>query len=263
MSIGTAKPDEEEQEGIPHHFIDSHSIEDALTAAEFEKQALKKLDTLFQKHQRIVLVGGSGMFIDALCDGLDDLPHSKQVREQLNSEFQDQGLEPLLKELGEKDHEYYEKIDRQNPVRVIRALEVIRLSGRKYSELRAQKSNPRPFQIRRFVIDLPREELYQRIDLRVDVMMERGLLEEVKRLLPYQHQMIMRTVGYQELFPYLNGKTDLESALAKMKQNSRRYAKRQLTWFRRNPKNVWLKSHSTEKQLEEIEKILAQEKKNV
>ncbi len=250
--IGTAKPSIEEQAGIKHYFIDSHSIHQPLTSAQFEKEALEILETEFENHNTIILVGGSGLFIDALCHGLDDVPHDENIKNQLNIEFETQGLSPLLDELMTKDPLFYAKVDLKNPVRIIRALEVIRIANKPFSSFHAFQSKKRPFEFQKFVIDLPREMLYERINKRVDIMLENGLLKEVEELLDWQNLPALNTVGYSELFDYFNGKITLEEAIELIKRNSRRYAKRQLTWFRRDEKAIWTQALTTENQLQEI-----------
>lgn len=252
VSIGTAKPTEEEMEGVPHYFIDSHHLEDEVSAALFERQALTLLDELFQQLDLIILTGGSGMFVDALCNGLDDIPTSRALRDELQKEADSGGLENLLKELKEKDPIYFAQVDRKNPVRVIRAIEVIRLTNRPYSELRKSQPKKRSFGVQRFVIEHDREILYDRINRRVDIMMENGLLEEVKSVLPFRHLSSMNTVGYKELFDHFDGNTTLEEAINTIKQNSRRYAKRQITWLRRNPEAQWIPFSETEIMVEQI-----------
>jgi tRNA dimethylallyltransferase len=251
-SIGTAKPSLEEQAGIKHYFIDSHSIHQPLTAAHFEKEALEILKTEFQQHETIILVGGSGLFIDALCHGLDDVPHDENIKNQLNTEFESQGLAPLLAELETKDPIFYAKVDLKNPMRIIRALEVIRITNKPFSSFHAFESKKRPFEFQKFVIDLPRELLYERINIRVDVMVENGLLQEVQDLLAWQNLSALNTVGYAELFDYFNHKISLEEAIELIKTNSRRYAKRQLTWFRRDEKAIWIQELTTENQVQKI-----------
>jgi tRNA dimethylallyltransferase len=251
-SIGTAKPSLEEQAGIKHYFIDSHSIHQPLTAAHFEKEALEILKTEFQQHETIILVGGSGLFIDALCHGLDDVPHDENIKNQLNTEFESQGLAPLLAELETKDPIFYAKVDLKNPMRIIRALEVIRITNKPFSSFHAFESKKRPFEFQKFVIDLPRELLYERINIRVDVMVENGLLQEVQDLLAWQNLSALNTVGYAELFDYFNHKISLEEAIELIKRNSRRYAKRQLTWFRRDEKAIWIQELTTENQVQKI-----------
>lgn len=249
-AIGTAKPSLEEQAGVKHYFVDSHSIHQPISSAQFEKQALSILADEFQNHDFIVLVGGSGLFIDALCYGLDDIPHDENVKNELNQAFEANGLDSLLLELKEKDPEYYRTTDLKNPVRIIRALEVIRISGKTYSSFQKFQPQTRNFEIYKFVIDLPRDILYSRINQRVDNMLMQGLLEEVQELLPFQELQTLNTVGYSELFRYLNQEISLERAVELIKQNTRRYAKRQLTWFRRDQNNHWISETEFDSQLQ-------------
>jgi tRNA dimethylallyltransferase len=234
MSIGTAKPSKEEQAGIKHYFIDSHSVHNPVSAADFEKEALSVLENEFQKHNFIILVGGSGMFIDALCDGLDNIPNDKNLRNELTIQVKKEGLESLLSELKQKDEAYYNFVDKNNAVRVIRAIEAIHLSGKTFTELRSNQTKKRNFQIARFVIDLPREKLYERINLRSELMFKNNLIAEVEKLNDFRTLQSLNTVGYKEVFEYLDGNITLEQAINLVKQNSRRYAKRQVTWFKRN-----------------------------
>ncbi len=240
LSIGTAKPTIEEQDGITHHFIDSHSVKDELSAAQFEKQALEILDQEFLTKDVIIMTGGSGMFIDALCYGLDPIPTSQELKAAIQQEFESNGLEPLIDELKIKDPEYYHKVDKQNPMRVIRAIEVIRLTGKPYSDQRNNIPAKRNFKIHRYVINHPREKLYDRINLRVDMMIEKGLVEEVKSVIKFRNLTSLNTVGYKELFTYFDGECSLQEAIEKIKQNTRRYAKRQITWFKRHPESKWI-----------------------
>ena len=202
------------------------------------------------------MVGGSGMFIDAVCIGLDDIPASRELRNELNEIVETAGLDFLLAELKNKDPEFYEKVDRNNPVRIIRAIEAIRLSGQTFSEMRKSENKPHSFSIKRFIIDHPRDELYERINKRVDLMMEAGLVEEVKSVFSLNNLNALRTVGYTELFTYLKNEITLETAVELIKQNSRRYAKRQLTWFRKHTDAVWIPFNTSEKMLETILKEL-------
>lgn len=259
MSIGTAKPSLEEQANIPHHFIDSHSIHEPLTSAVFEREALAVLETIFAKHDVAILVGGSGMFIDALCNGLDDIPADLSVRAQWDERLKNEGIEVLQAALREVDPDFYAQVDLQNPMRIIRALEVFQLTGKPFSSFKAFTPKKRFFEIQKFVIDLPRETLYNRINQRVDKMMEQGLLEEAKSLQPFQHIQALNTVGYTELFAYFDHATDLETAIELIKRNSRRYAKRQLTWFRRDASAIWLKATELNEQVKEVISYLNQE----
>jgi tRNA dimethylallyltransferase len=246
MSIGTAKPTIEEQKGITHHFIDSHSIEDDISAARYAREASKVLEDLFKSTDFVVLVGGSGMFVDALCNGLDEIPHSTEIRKELSKLWEAGNRELLLEELQQKDPEFYNTVDKHNPTRVIRALEAIRLTNRPFSELRTNQSKERNYSLHRFVIDYDREKLYDRINLRVDAMIQHGLIEEVHKLLPFRESNSMRTVGYKELVAYFDGQSTLDEAIELIKQNSRRYAKRQVTWLKRYDDAIWIHADSAE-----------------
>lgn len=253
IQIGTAKPTLEEQEGVKHYFIDSHSIHSPVTSAQYEKEAIQLLNELFISTPFIVLVGGSGMFIDALCDGINEVPKNDLIKEQLNSELQTNGLPFLLSELKIKDEFYFQKVDKGNPLRVIRALEVIRSTGSTYSSFLDKNSIvKRDFETIKFVIDLPRDQLYERINLRVDQMICNGLLDEVKSVIEYKSLQSLNTVGYKELFSYLNSEIDFKEAVELIKKNTRNYAKRQLTWFRKDVRTIWLKNIATNEQLNEV-----------
>ena len=232
MSIGTAKPTPEEMEGIPHYFIDSLSIFDEYSVGDFERDALALLDRLYLEHQVVVLVGGSGLFIKALCEGLDKFPEvSSEVRNRVETLYQEKGLGYLQEYLKRVDPVYYEEVDRNNPQRLIRALSVYEASGKPFSGFRKGGSALRPFTPVYMLLEMDRKELYRRIDLRVDRMFELGLEEEARKLYPFRSQNALQTVSYQELFDFFEGKTTREEAIALIKQHSRNYAKRQLTWF--------------------------------
>lgn len=252
LSIGTAKPTLEEQKGIPHYFIDSHFVKDEITSATYAKEVEKIVNDLFKIHDVLFMVGGSGMYIDAFCIGLDEIPHSILIREELNLIFNNFGLTPLLAELQKTDPDYFETVDRSNPMRVIRAIEAFRISGKTMKELRINQKKDHSFEIKRFVINHPRGILYDRINRRVDLMIQAGLIEEVKSVKEYKDSTPLKTVGYSELFSYLNDEISLERAIELIKQNTRRYAKRQLTWFRKHPESIWLLETETTKMKEEI-----------
>ena len=235
-----------------HHFIDSHNLEDEVTAAQYEKEGLAILEQEFRDKDVVVLVGGSGMFVDALCIGLDDIPTDPEMKRQIQAEFEANGLDVLTAELSEKDSEYFEQVDRQNAARVMRAIEVIRITGKTYSELRKGSRKERPFKVHRFVLDHERDVLYDRINLRVDLMMEAGLENEARSVEHLRHLTSMNTVGYKELFAFFDGKPDKETAINQIKQNSRRYAKRQLTWLRRHPESHWVKFTDSDSVVREI-----------
>ena len=240
MNIGTAKPSREELAQAEHYFINNKSIEEDFSAGAFEREVLTLLDELFLKHDYVILVGGSGLYIDAVCKGMDELPKSDELRETLNIKFKQLGLAELQKDLKALDPAYYSTCDNQNPVRVIRALELIQLTGKTMDAVFTQQGPKRNFSTQLLVLDLPRNELYERINLRVDFMMEQGLIKEAEQLIPYKHKNALQTVGYKELFDYFDGKIDIEQAVELIKQNSRRYAKRQITWFKRYEDAIWL-----------------------
>lgn len=240
MAIGTAQPSEEEMEAAEHHFIASHDIEDNLSCGEYEVQALARLKELFERHDHVVAVGGSGLYVRALCEGMDDLPRADaSLRAELSAQLAEMGVEALAERLRLLDPVYYERVDRNNPARVVRALEVCLQTGRPYSELRTGRRRKRDFETVKIGVDLPREVLYDRIDRRVDAMMAAGLEAEARALYPFRELNALQTVGYRELFDHFDGRTTLEEAVELIKRNSRRYAKRQLTWFRRDADIRW------------------------
>jgi len=241
MSIGTAKPSPDELAAAKHYFIDSLSIIETYTAGDYEQDALKVLDALFKINDFVILVGGSGLFIKAVCEGFDFFPDIKPgIREKLIAEFESEGISSIQERLRIADPLYYEQVDLNNAQRVIRALEVFETSGQPYSSFRKSGSGERPFQIIKFGLGMDREVLYDRINRRVDEMMKHGLLDEARSLLPYRHLNALQTVGYSELFDYFDGKTDLETAIALIKQNTRRFAKRQMTWFNKDKEITWV-----------------------
>ncbi|HEY8781026.1 MAG TPA: tRNA (adenosine(37)-N6)-dimethylallyltransferase MiaA [Mucilaginibacter sp.] len=240
MSVGTAKPTNEELAAVKHYFINSLSITENYTAGDYEKQSLDLLRDLFKIHDVVILVGGSGLFIKAVCEGFDKFPDAKPgVREKLNKEFEEKGINALQEKLKIADPEYYEKVDRNNPQRVIRALEVFESTGNPFSYYRSSNINKRPFRIIKFGLKMERVILYQRINRRTDDMIIQGLVEEVRFLLPYRHFNALNTVGYTELFDYFDGETDLQTAIGLIKQNTRRFAKRQITWFGKDKEILW------------------------
>lgn len=245
MRIGTAKPTPAEMQGVPHHFVDSHTIADEYSAGRFAADALAKLDELFQKHPLVILTGGSGLYVQAVTDGLDELPGVlPEVRARLQAELEAHGLGPLVAELAATDPVAHARIDPQNPQRVLRALEITRGTGRPFSSFHTQETAAReaarPFRVVKVALTRQREELYQRINQRVDNMLAEGLLDEVKRLLPYRHRPALQTVGYQEIFGFLAGDYDWAEAVRLLQRNTRRYAKRQLTWLRRDAAYQWV-----------------------
>ena len=240
MPIGTAQPTEEQLKAVEHHFIASHDINDRLNCGEYEVQALACLENLFAEHDDVVAVGGSGLYVRALCEGMDDLPQADEaLRQELERRYAAEGLEALAGQLRELDPTYYEAVDRSNPARVIRALEVCLQTGRPYSAQRTGTRRERPFRIVKIGVDLPREELYDRINRRVDAMIAEGLEDEARRMYPFRALNALQTVGYREFFDYFDGRTSYEEAVEQIKRNTRHYAKRQLTWFRRDPEIRW------------------------
>lgn len=256
LSIGTAKPTLEEMEGIPHYFIDSHSISTPVSASQFESEAMELIQGKLAHYEKLILVGGSGMFIDALCLGLDPIPTDPIIQNTLRKELEENGIEPLLKELEETDPEFYQQVDKQNPMRILRALEVIRFTKIPFSTWRKNELPKRPFEVIRFVINHPREVLYERINQRVDQMIEAGLIEEVKNVSEYRNLTALQTVGYKEVFEYLDGNWDLETCIDKVKQHTRNYAKRQLTWFKKHPDTIWLDAKPTDELCLEILQVV-------
>lgn len=241
LSIGTAKPSTVEMDGIKHYFVDSHSIQNPINAGTYANEAHPVIEELLEKHQYVIFTGGSGMYADATMFGLDNFPDiPNTIRTDIKNEIS-QGLESqLLDELKAKDPQYFNEVDQNNFSRISRALEVIRVSGQPYSSFKTQeKTYQFKGDYKRIILNREREELYARINLRVDLMMQNGLLKEVQSVQPYQHLQALQTVGYKEIFDYLNGETNLEDAVNMVKQNSRRYAKRQITWFKRYPDATW------------------------
>lgn len=256
LAIGTAKPTPEEMQGIPHYFVDSHPISESVSAAQYEAEAMKLIQNELAGYPQLILVGGSGLFIDALCVGLDPIPTDPEIQSKLRAELDENGIEALLSELQEKDPVFFSQVDRQNPVRILRALEVIRLTGIPFSDWRKNEGSERPFEVIRFVINHPRDILYDRINRRVDLMIEAGLIDEVKSVENYRHLTALQTVGYKEVFDYFDGKYTLETCIDKIKQHTRNYAKRQLTWFRRHPETTWLEAKSTSEMCTDILQII-------
>ena len=247
LKIGTARPTEEEMQEVKHYFVGTLGIEDYYSASLYEQQVLELLDKEFQSHDYALLSGGSMMYIDAVCDGIDDIPTiDDHTRETMKRRLKDEGLEALVEELKRLDPEYYEIVDRQNPRRVVHALEICVMTGKTYTSFRKRSKKERPFRIIKIGLDRPREELYNRINARVDQMMSDGLLDEVKALYPKKELNALNTVGYKELFDYLDGRWPLEEAVERIKGNTRRYARKQLTWYKKDEQIRWF--HPDDKQ---------------
>lgn len=235
MSIGTAKPQLSDLAKAKHHFIGNLSIHDAYSVGDFERDALAVLETIFETHDTAIMVGGTGLYIRAVCEGLDEFPDVPlSIRDEFEAIFKNEGIEPLQKLLQEVDYEYFTQVDIHNPIRLIRALSVWKASGQPFSSFRSGNKVERNFTPIYIALDLPREVLYDRINRRVDLMMAEGLLEEAKSLYPFKHLNALQTVGYTELFAHFDGEMTLDEAVDKIKQHTRNYAKRQMTWFRKN-----------------------------
>lgn len=236
MNIGTAKPTTTELAAASHHFINHLSIQESYSVGDFEREAIHLLRQLFENQDVVILVGGTGLYLRAVCEGIDELPTTPlSIRQDLEQVYQREGIEPLQNELKTNDPIYFETVDRQNPMRLIRALSVIRATGQPFSAFRTGEKAARFFTPIYVKTELPRPILYERINQRVDIMLENGLLEEVERLLPFKQLQALQTVGYQEFFDYFEGKTTFAQAVELVKQHSRNYAKRQETWFRKSP----------------------------
>lgn len=246
MHIGTAKPTEAEREGIQHYFIDSLDITREYSVGDFERDALRILEDVYREHDTAVLAGGSGLFIRALCEGLDPFPEvPADVRRTVEDQYREKGLSYLQEELRRVDPDYFEEVDIHNPQRLIRALAVYAASGKPFSGFRKATAAARPFSPVYILLEWDRDTLYQRIDERVEQMVADGLVEEARQLYPHRDYNALQTVGYQELFDHFDGKTTLEEAIALIKQHTRNYAKRQLTWFRKHGA-AWKKFSATD-----------------
>ena len=249
LTIGTAKPDQDQLASVRHHFINSHSIQDDFDAARFGREALTSIHELFQNHDVVVMCGGSGLYVKAVCEGFDEIPDiPEEVRAELVSHYNKAGIAWLQDRMKDLDPKLFATIDQQNPQRLMRALEVKIGTGLSISEFRKNAKLEHPFQIIKIGLELDREVLYHRIDTRMDSMVEQGLFTEARALYPFRPHNALQTVGYQEIFDFIDGHVDRAEAIRLLKRNSRRYAKRQLTWFKRDPEIRWFKPD----QLEEI-----------
>ena len=240
LKIGTARPTEEQMQQIKHYFVGTLGLEDYYSASLFEQQVLELLSQLFQTHDYALMAGGSMMYIDAVCEGIDDIPTiDDETRALMKQRLAEEGLERLCEDLKRLDPEYYEIVDKQNPRRVVHALEICTMTGQTYTSFRRREKRERPFRIIKIGLNRPREELYARINQRVDEMMANGLLEEVKAMYPKRSLNALNTVGYKELFDYLDGRWSLEEAVERIKGNTRRYARKQLTWYKKDEQIRW------------------------
>ena len=240
LKVGTARPTEEQMQQIKHYFVGTLGLEDYYSASLFEQQVLELLSQLFQAHDFALMTGGSMMYIDAVCDGIDDIPTiDDETRTLMKQRLAEEGLEQLCEDLRRLDPEYYEIVDKQNPRRVVHALEICTMTGQTYTSFRRREKRERPFRIIKIGLNRPREELYARINQRVDEMMANGLLEEVKTMYPKRSLNALNTVGYKELFDYIDGRWPLEEAVERIKGNTRRYARKQLTWYKKDDQIRW------------------------
>lgn len=257
MTIGTAKPSKEELSIVPHHFIDSHSIEEMYSAGAYGRDAVNKIVELQDSSRVAIAVGGSGLYLKAIWDGFDDMPEiDPSIREELNAAFNTKGLDSLLNELRELDPQYYDQVDKHNGQRIIRALEVIRASGKPFSSFRNMDPKEMPYQHLKIGLNLERGRLFERINKRMDLMIDAGLFEEAKALHNYKNHNALQTVGYSEIFGFLDGEYDHEEAIRLLKRNSRRYAKRQLTWFNKYDDIHWFEPSQINEIKALIEKAL-------
>lgn len=257
MVVATAAPTREQLARVPHYFIGTLALTDYYSAAQYEADALALIEQLFTRHDTLLLTGGSMMYIDAVCNGIDEIPTiSDEVRRAVVTRYEEAGLDVLLEELLRLDPVFYERVDRRNPKRVIHAVEICRMTGQPYSSLRTETKKERPFDIVKIGLTRPRAELYERINSRVDAMMRDGLEAEARKLYPYRHLNALNTVGYKEMFAYFDGTYDLPAAVEKIKRNTRVYARKQMTWFRRDDTIVWFTPDDRLKLFAYVEKRL-------
>ncbi len=248
LTIGTAAITTEEMEGIPHHFIASLDINESFNAFEYEQAAIAIIEERFKEHDTLIMVGGSMMYIDAVCEGIDEMPDvDLNIRKTLKKQVENFGIESLWEELKKVDPEYYNTVDLKNPARVVHGLEVFKTTGKPISSFRQNQAKERDFNIIKIGIDLPRKELYDRINKRVDIMLEQGLKAEVSSFYKYKDCNALKTVSYREIFDYMDEKISFNEAIRLIKRNSRHYAKKQLTWFRKDENTTWFSPFETDK----------------
>lgn len=258
LKIGTAAPTPYQLTRVPHYFVGTLQLTDYYSAAQYEVDVLKQLDTLFRTHEVVILTGGSMMYVDAICKGIDDIPTvDNETRELMLHRYEEEGLETLCSELKLLDPEYYQKVDLKNHKRVIHALEICYMTGKTFTSFRKSSRKKRPFRIIKIGLTRDREELYDRINRRVDIMMREGLLEEARRVYPFKHLNSLNTVGYKELFLYLDGKATLDFAVEKIKQNSRIYSRKQMTWFKRDTEITWFHPDQQEQIMQYINNLIS------
>ncbi len=258
ISIGTAKPSNEDLKIVKHHFINNKSINQLYSAGEYEKDVLKHLEKHFANASNALLVGGSGMYINAVCNGLDELPRDLRIRNQLNEQLLKYGIEKLQNQLEILDPVHFKIIDQKNPQRLIRAIEVSLITNKPYSELLTKKPKPRSFKSIKILLHTEKEVLHQRIEKRVNLMVENGLFEEVENLIDHQNHNALKTVGYSEIFDFFNGLIGKDEAITKIKNNTKKYAKRQLTWFKKDKDYIWINNNKEKEALLKIEQIISE-----
>lgn len=257
LNIGVARPSEKELEQVPHYFIASHSIHEEVNAMVFEQYALDKVSKIFKTNDVAVMVGGTGLYIKAFCESMDNIPVvSPEIRKKITAKFHNEGLEWLQREVEQKDREFYRVGEIQNPQRLLRALEVIESTGKSVLHFRKGKKAERDFNIIKIGFEVPGAELHQNINVRVDKMIERGLIEEVTALRSYKHLNALQTVGYNEIFDYIEGKNSMEEAIELIKKNTRQYAKRQTTWFKKDKDIQWFDQAGIEKVKGHLDNVL-------
>ena len=239
MTIGTAKPTRSEMKGIVHHFVDFLGVDENYSAGKFEEQAIAKIEKLHRSNPLVIMVGGSGLYVDAVLKGIDPIPSNREIRIALQKELSQNGIEKLQNELLQRDPQHHRFMDINNPQRLVRALEVCRHTGKTYTSFRKRVAKSRPFEVIKIGMTANREEIYKRINQRVDQMISAGLLDEVKSLTTVKNLNALQTVGYKELFEYLDDTTDLATAIENIKRNTRRFAKRQMTWFNKDSEIQW------------------------
>ncbi len=257
LSIGTAVPEANELNAVKHHFIQTHSINENYNASRYETESLKLLDQLFQSKNIVVMVGGSMLYIDAICKGIDVMPDADpEIRASLKKQLDENGIENLRRQLKTLDPDYFKTVDLKNPNRIIHALEISIQTGKPYSSFRSNKAKPRPFSIVKIALNCDREILHNRINLRVDKMIQAGLETEARTVYPQKHLNSLNTVGYRELFAFFDGDISREKAIELIKRNSRRYARKQITWFRKDENVNWFEPSQTEEIIQFIESQL-------
>lgn len=260
LDIGVARPSAKELEQVKHHFIASHSIRDEVNAAEFENYAMKKVNELFRQHNTVIMVGGTGLYIKAFCEGLDEIPAvNVEIRNDINSKYEEKGLGWLQEEIKLKDPEFYRVGEMKNPQRMLRALEVVESTGQSVLYFRKGKKAERGFNIIKIGLELTKEQLHHNINTRVDRMIDIGLVQEVKNLQPYYRLNALQTVGYSEVFDYLNGKLSLSEAIRNIKTSTRQYAKRQMTWFKKDAAVKWFSLLQIDEMIEFVKVNIALE----